>query len=410
MWWKLHYCFVLVHRLGFRECLNAESNYVKFHTTADGKQQWDIRTCTHVDDPCNLARTDELRIWCTEALQKCGIDTRGATILGPQSPMDFQSQRVTLDLKNILRVDNAAKIQKFLVEAGMENCSPEELPITKDLVKRMYAQQLEGCEVTSDDIHFVDSGIGKGLWLVETTHPSAATAISILASMKGDKCVPAVKDAVKHFYRWMKGAQWFCLELHPGEQGGLLISTDSDWGGFYSLNHEVHSRTGIMITHRNFPIKVYSGKQKMTGTSYEDEPKAWVQNDEMEGGDYVPLSSCEAEGTAAHEGTKLGLHYNYVMDENGEPSSLPIKVQVDASAFIAFSQKLGLGKMKHLDMRRRWVQLVKDRRIVEYIKIHTKINPADFFTKIFDKVEYRNAVVKSNPQMPADMQASLPVI
>jgi hypothetical protein len=98
------------------------------------------------------------------------------------------------------------------------------------------------------------------------------------------------------------------------------------------------------------------------------------------------------------------------MDENGEPSSLPIQVQVDASAFIAFSQKLGLGKMKHLDMRRRWVQLVKDRRMVEYIKIHTKLNPADIFTKIFDKVEYKKAVVKFNPPMPAEMQASLSVV
>jgi len=104
------------------------------------------------------------------------------------------------------------------------------------------------------------------------------------------------------------------------------------------------------------------------------------------------------------------LHYHHVAQELGIPTDLPLQVCVDASAFIAFSQKLGLGKMKHLDMRRCWIQLVKNRAIVEYIKVASKDNEADIFTKIFEKMEFRRAVDKLNPLMPEEMQKILPLV
>ena len=53
---------------------------------------------------------------------------------------------------------------------------------------------------------------------------------------------------------------------------------------------------------------------------------------------------------------------------------------------------------------------MKNRGIVEYLKIASKENDADIFTKIFEKMEFRRAVEKLNPLMPEEMQQSLPLV
>ena len=413
-WWRLHYQFVLVHRIGFYESANAPSTYYLKGVVEDGnirvlgEGEYDalgsilVTLCCHVDDPCFIARCIVVMRWFDDETKKSGIETNGLHMLAIGSPFDYMSQRVSLDTGMVLRIDNADKVLKFLKDAGMEDCRPESIPFHKEVLSRVHQQQVQGMDCTDEDRSFVDRGIGQLNWLVSTTHVVGAVAHSFLAGMRGDRCVPAVVDAIKHMYRWMKGARWRCLELRPGNKSGLVVSTDSDWGGTYFLNGDVLSRSGILVENNGFVVKAVSEKQKMTGTHYEEEPKMLSMSADMEDG-YVALSSCEGELVAAHTGTQLGLHYQYCLDEYGQSMDGPLQVNVDAAALIAFSLNLGVGRMKHLDMRRKWVCLVRDWRMVKFIKISTKHNKADFFSKVFGATAYKEAQDRLNPELPEDL-------
>ena len=47
--------------------------------------------------------------------------------------------------------------------------------------------------------------------------------------------------------------------------------------------------------------------------------------------------------------------------------------------------------MKHLDIRKGWIQMARDNKLVEYHKVDGKLIQADFFTKLLDKTEYDRA-------------------
>ena len=51
---------------------------------------------------------------------------------------------------------------------------------------------------------------------------------------------------------------------------------------------------------------------------------------------------------------------------------------VDATAAIGKIQGLrGGGKLKHIDLRQDWIKLLKNRKIVEVVKVPGEANPAD---------------------------------
>ena len=57
---------------------------------------------------------------------------------------------------------------------------------------------------------------------------------------------------------------------------------------------------------------------------------------------------------------------------------------VDATAAIGVSQRIGLGKLRHLDTQTPWLQeAVRDKR-VGLSKVHGPVNPADLMTKHVD--------------------------
>ena len=187
---------------------------------------------------------------------------------------------------------------------------------------------------------------------------------------------------------------------------GFHISTDACWGGFHSLNGDVSSRTGIFIRYGTMPVLWVSARQKLTGTNWEENP-VLVETEDEDLDDYIALSSCEAEGVAAQDGTKRALHMMYVASEMDIATTLPVQINIDASAFIAFSQNIGVGRMKHLDMRSKWIGQVRDRRTVEFIKVDGELNESDYLTKIFEKLKSVKWQDQFTPEMPMAVRQTL---
>ena len=56
--------------------------------------------------------------------------------------------------------------------------------------------------------------------------------------------------------------------------------------------------------------------------------------------------------------------------------------------------------MRHIDMRSAWLKLLKDRQLIEFGSIKGTENPADFFTKIYSRKEFKAAHAKLMGKLP----------
>ena len=69
----------------------------------------------------------------------------------------------------------------------------------------------------------------------------------------------------------------------------------------------------------------------------------------------------------------------------GDPMSMPLALQVDNAAAVAFAKgRVRRTKMKHIDVRQAWVMALRDADVVQVEKVGTDDNLADLFTKILD--------------------------
>ena len=103
----------------------------------------------------------------------------------------------------------------------------------------------------------------------------------------------------------------------------------------------------------------------------------------------METSSAAAETMAASETLVRALHISYIAEELGIPVEHPLEIQIDANAALGFLNNTGgPSKMKHLDIRKDWIQQIRDRDLVKFVKVPTKDNKADFMTKLQNRVEF----------------------
>ena len=140
---------------------------------------------------------------------------------------------------------------------------------------------------------------------------------------------------------------------------------------------EVRSRTGVMICYNGMPILWYTGLQKTIASQ-------WTNEDEA-----IATSSGNAETLAASETLVRALSVTYVADEVGIEVPQPIRIEIDANAALGFLNNSGSpSRMKHIDIRKGWIQQLRDRTIAEFIKVDGTLIKANFMTKLLSRVEF----------------------
>ena len=105
----------------------------------------------------------------------------------------------------------------------------------------------------------------------------------------------------------------------------------------------------------------------------------------------VATSSAGAELHAAADSLKLGMHIHHVAKELNLPVSDTIIMKVDSTAAIGIVKiqgPRGSGKMKHLDLRDAWIQRLRNKKIVDIVKVLGTENGADFFTKLVSRADF----------------------
>ena len=65
----------------------------------------------------------------------------------------------------------------------------------------------------------------------------------------------------------------------------------------------------------------------------------------------------------------------------------PIKAKTDASAAIGIASRLGVGKVRHIEVNQLWLQEKVYEKKIEIIKVPTEENIADVLTKAVDSTK-----------------------
>ena len=125
----------------------------------------------------------------------------------------------------------------------------------------------------------------------------------------------------------------------------------------------------------------------------------------------IALSSGEAEYYSMVKAASEGLGLRAMTADYGDP--LPPWMYVDATAAMGVAQRVGLGKLRHLDTQTLWLQQAVRQKRVGLSKVLGTSNPADLMTKYTDAatlermigimgLQRRGGRAKVAPQMTQD--------
>ena len=363
--WKDTLSGTLENDMDFTEAKNAPSMYYR---ESDG-----TRLSVFVDDPLvttkkpSLGETDVKDKFYQDLKQR--FDIKDIKTLGGDQVIDYLSMRISTDASGETTVCNPEFIDQMVRKAGLEGCNPVKNAITKDLLKEIASEVELEMFVGPEEITKFQSTMGDINWLAQTTHPDVAVAVSQLAK----RCVkptPACLKAAKHVIRYLSGRRAYGFKYGTGDGSGLVVWTDSDCAGTHAIDGEQRSRMGITVRYNGFIV-------------------GWITK-------LIPgimVSSGEAEIYALSEAIRIALHMKYVGEELGIEVPDEVPIMCDAKVAIAFAENtIGVGRMKHLDLRAGWIRQMKDGKGVKLIKVPGPENDSDFFTKILPQCEFRKKV------------------
>ena len=138
----------------------------------------------------------------------------------------------------------------------------------------------------------------------------------------------------------------------------------------YSINGDTRSRSDGELSFDGFVFDWLSKLQNCRGTEYKE-------------GFDIAQTSCEAEVYRAADVTKFVRQYSFVAEELESPFSRQAILHVDAESAIAYIRRTGGGaRLRHINIRSDWMNLLRSREEVDFASIPGTENPADAHTKI----------------------------
>ena len=234
------------------------------------------------------------------------------------------------------------------------------------------------------------SGIG---WLVNTLRPDLAYTFSRLGSHLSQPTVSA-RQALKQALRYIKGTKPYKLSMKlrvdQGPTDIYEMIVDSGHGSNAELNNKRKSQTGEIATPNDVPTKWKSKTQAIIATS-----------------------STEAEIYAAFVATQDFMHLPYVTQELGlEDFPSPFPLQIDNVACIIFMDNSSrVSRLKHIDLRQRWVKQMRDNSIVSPTKVGTDDNLLDLLTNPLTKAkleQFCNTIFNTSSKLQCIVLAGCP--
>jgi hypothetical protein len=183
-------------------------------------------------------------------------------------------------------------------------------------------------------------------------------------------------DALRHLARYLKGTTNLTLSAPiASDQNEFTFWTDSDHCGNREPQNMCRSQLGFLAMINGAPFMWKSSamsKQAPTSTMGTTPPA---------------ISVGEAETYAASNGIMEFMHISYIAEEmHMADFPSPMTISMDSTVAEAFMRNNCLKtKMKHIDVRQTWVQVMRDESVAVPQHVCSADNLADVFTKILLK-------------------------
>ena len=98
----------------------------------------------------------------------------------------------------------------------------------------------------------------------------------------------------------------------------------------------------------------------------------------------VAKSSGESELYAIIRASTEGLGIATLLSDFGE-KDVEICIGIDATAAMGMAQRVGLNKVRHVEVDVLWIQEQQLRNSIAFVKVKGTSNPADLFTKYLSR-------------------------
>jgi hypothetical protein len=349
-------------------------------------EETDVLALTFVDDLIYDGEDDDVCHACEEL--EARFDCKDTDWLEPDMvPLDYLGMELMLSLERV-HLSMKTYIENTVCLLQLDDmCTQYQAPRTP-----MSGPIADDQEPLSDDLRkFFMTAVGCLGWLVETGRPDVALTHSRIAQHQASPNSSCI-DAIKHVFHYLHGARDWCLSAST-HQGDIDLTTrrfgeavvsepwefyvDSDFAGNSESQNRRRSQIGIIALQNGFPVFWCS---KVSSVAFADADIGEAHPD---------TSSGAAEVYGAGNSTYEFLFLSHVASEMNIDFPRPFKIQMDNAAAECFAKETAFkSKLKHIDCRQEWVNVLRDRNICTPVHVDTKDNLADFFTKILPPQDF----------------------
>ena len=337
----------------------------------------DLALCGHVDDLVISGREMEID-WCLGQLREKFEISESGVFPGlhqdPMEPVRFLKKRHFFCSQGIIVMPHEKYVKSLISMYGLESRRPKPTPEgTNGLLDS--ENELEG-----ERRKLFRSGLGTLLYVAQDRVDIQHSVRNLAQAMA--RPTAEAERGLKHLILYLKGTENHGILLPYQQQFGSKIEeiqgertedagnrcslvevfSDADWAGDQSsAAKRRHSVSSVMVFVNNCLIQSYSRSQKS-----------------------IALSSCESEFLALTGATAEAMHVKKIWQflTRGDVEMVAF---TDSSSCLALSQRLGVGRAKHLDVRQLWIQNEVKKGEVQVRKIPTELNLADLNTKRLSK-------------------------
>ena len=131
--------------------------------------------------------------------------------------------------------------------------------------------------------------------------------------------------------------------------------------------------------------------------------KSWSVNQSV-----IALSSGEAEYYALVKSASISMGVQSLCRDLGVLCDEPIDIKSDASAAIGICNRIGLGKVRHIEVNQLWLQEKVTGGKITVTKVGTQENLADAMTKAIDSESIQKHLIRINAETRSDRHRLTP--
>ena len=241
---------------------------------------------------------------------------------------------------------------------------------------------------------FFSRALGMCSWISATVRLDGRYAQSRISQYAATPCLGAY-TALIHLLDYYTSTASLCIRQSLTAESEWRFYCDSDMAGNPELLCKRRSQLGYIGIVGEAPI-VWSSKSTTVQFAAHQLPAGFTRGRPIVAhpaiaDNHADVSSAAAEIYAAGNATMDILALSYVCSEAGIAFPQRFTLQIDNAAAQSFASQTsyaGKSRLRHIDARQEWIQVLRDSNLVKTVHVDTSENISDMFTKALPLVTF----------------------